>query len=489
MIMIGEKLNGTRAAVARAIAARYAAFIQALARAQARGGAAYLDVNAGTHPDSEPADLAWLVETVQAVCDLPLCLDSANPPALLAGIRAARRPPLLNSLSGERARVEGVLPLAARHGCELVVLALDDQGVPATAESRLAIVRRLVGLCREAGLADERLFVDPLTVTLATDPRGGLVFFESLSLIRAEFPRVHLTCGLSNISFGLPARGIVNQASRPGHRGRPGQRHPRPHLSRAQGHALRGRAPDGRDPACQAFNRPSARASWDGARGRRPGRDRPRLAGAGKGPGRAGLLVPAEEVPAEEAPAPRRPRRPRRRWPGGADPGTGWTCSGTGWTNSRPLSRPAAPPGGAGRLPAGHGRVGRRFENNEYFVPELILAGGMLKRIAERQALPGGRGRRARAAARPPRRAGCSWAPWPATSTTSARTSWPPCWTSTATRSRTWGWTCRWRASWPRPAIPAPGGGLSGFLTLAYDPMRATIAACGRKPRWGRSSS
>ncbi len=89
MIIIGEKINGTRSTVARAIKSRDAGFIQELARSQAQAGAHFLDVNAGTHPQTEPQDITWLVQTIQAVCDLPLCIDSANPQALLAGIQAA----------------------------------------------------------------------------------------------------------------------------------------------------------------------------------------------------------------------------------------------------------------------------------------------------------------------------------------------------------------------------------------------------------------
>ncbi len=212
MIIIGEKINGTRKAVAEAIKKRDSSFIKDLALSQVKGGAHFLDVNAGTHPDSEPDDITWLVNTIQEVTDANLCIDSANPKALLAGIKAAKRLPMINSLSGEKARIQGVLPLASQYGTDLVVLALDDNGIPKTAEDRLEIVRRLVGLCLENGLTESQLYVDPLVTTIATDNQSGIVAFETIRRIKQEFPDLHLTCGLSNISFGQPSRGIINQA-------------------------------------------------------------------------------------------------------------------------------------------------------------------------------------------------------------------------------------------------------------------------------------
>ena len=212
MIIIGEKINGTRKAVAEAIKKRDAGFIQDLAVWQVKGGAAFLDVNAGTHPDTEPDDITWLVATIQNVTDVTLCIDSANPKALEAGIKAAKKLPMINSLSGEMNRIEGVLPLAAEYGTELVVLALDDHGIPKTAGDRLAIVRKLVGLCKRNNLPEERLYVDPLVTTIATDNQSGLIAFATIRAIKSEFPAIHVTCGLSNISFGQPSRGMINQA-------------------------------------------------------------------------------------------------------------------------------------------------------------------------------------------------------------------------------------------------------------------------------------
>jgi cobalamin-dependent methionine synthase I len=211
MKIIGEKINGTRKRVAAAIADRDAAHIKHLATSQSEAGAAWLDLNAGTHPDREPDDLVWLIETVQSVVDLPLSLDSANPAALGTALGHVARTPIINSISGERARVEGILPLVAEHGTGVVALGISDKGIPDTAEERMAVVRDLVETTRAAGVADDDVYVDPLVLTVATNNDAAVIALATMQMIRREFQDVHLTVGLSNVSFGLPARALINR--------------------------------------------------------------------------------------------------------------------------------------------------------------------------------------------------------------------------------------------------------------------------------------
>ncbi len=212
MIIIGEKINGARQDVAGAIKERNARLIENLARSQEQAGADFLDVNAGTHPSREPGDMAWLVETIQRVSTLPLCLDSTHSETLRKGLEATNKIPLINSVSGEKQRIDQVLPIACENRTPLVLLALDDQGIPRTTKERLAIVTRLVSLALKGGLPFEKLFVDPLVTTIATRGNSGLIAFETIREIRRQFPDVHITCGLSNISFGQPGRSLINQA-------------------------------------------------------------------------------------------------------------------------------------------------------------------------------------------------------------------------------------------------------------------------------------
>jgi len=212
MLIIGEKINGTRKEVREAVTTRDVAFIQTLARSQVEAGAGYLDVNAGTSPDREPEDLVWLVQTVQAAVEVPLCLDSANPKALAAAMPGVGQTPMINSISGEPDRLEHILPLAAKHGCAVIALALDDQGIPKGVDGRMAVVAKLFAATRKAGVPDEKVYLDPLVMAIATDNQGGAVALETMRRVRAEFPEAHLTGGLSNVSFGLPSRSLVNQA-------------------------------------------------------------------------------------------------------------------------------------------------------------------------------------------------------------------------------------------------------------------------------------
>jgi 5-methyltetrahydrofolate--homocysteine methyltransferase len=210
--IIGEKINGTRKRVAQAIAERDADFICQLARSQAEAGAAWLDVNAGTHPEQEPDDLVWLIENVQAVTDTPLCLDSANPQALAVAIEAVDKTPMINSISGEPDRLENILPLVAEHGCCVIALAMSATRVPETSEERVAVIHKVMEATRAAGVLDEHIYVDPLVMTVGTCLQSGPVFFDTLRAVHAAYPEVHFTAGLSNISFGLPARSYINRA-------------------------------------------------------------------------------------------------------------------------------------------------------------------------------------------------------------------------------------------------------------------------------------
>jgi cobalamin-dependent methionine synthase I len=212
MEIIGEKINGTRKRVAQAIAERDADFIRDLARSQAEAGAAWLDVNAGTHPKQEPDDLIWLVENVQAAADTPLCLDSANPQALSVAMEAVDKPPIINSISGEPERLEGILPLVAEHGCRVIALAMDATKIPETSAARVDVIHKVMEATRAADVPDDCVYVDPLVMTIGTNVQSGMIFLDTLRAVREAYPTVHFTAGLSNISFGLPARSFINRA-------------------------------------------------------------------------------------------------------------------------------------------------------------------------------------------------------------------------------------------------------------------------------------
>jgi 5-methyltetrahydrofolate--homocysteine methyltransferase len=210
MKIIGEKINGTRKRVANAIADRDADFIKDLAVKQAEAGADWLDVNAGTHPQQEPEDLIWLIETIQPEVDIHLCLDSANPDALKVAVRAVEKTPMINSISGEPNRLAGILPIVAEHGCDVIALAMDDKKIPETSEKRMEIIENVIVETRAKDIPDEKLYIDPLAMTVATSNQSAVVACETIRAIKQKYPEVNFTIGLSNISFGLPNRALIN---------------------------------------------------------------------------------------------------------------------------------------------------------------------------------------------------------------------------------------------------------------------------------------
>ncbi|MEN8242704.1 MAG: dihydropteroate synthase [Chloroflexota bacterium] len=212
MKIIGEKINGTRKRVAKAIEERDSDYIKRLAVRQAEAGSTWLDINAGTLPNREPDDMIWLIETIQPEVDIPLCLDSANPKALEAGLKSVNQTPMINSISGEPVRLEQVLPFVAEYGCEVIALAMDDKKIPETYEKRLEVIDVVMTATRAAGVADDKVYVDTLAMTIATANQGAMIACDTIRSVKAKYPEVHFTMGLSNVSFGLPARKQINRA-------------------------------------------------------------------------------------------------------------------------------------------------------------------------------------------------------------------------------------------------------------------------------------
>ncbi len=211
MKIIGEKINGTRKRVAQAIAERDAAYITDLASKQSAAGATWLDVNAGTHPSQEPDDLIWLIETIQAAVETPLCLDSANPNALNIAIQAVNKTPMINSINGEPERMADILPIVAGHGCPVIALAMDGKKIPESSQKRMEIVHKMMTETRRFGIPDANVYIDTLAMTISTNTQAAMIAFDTMRLVRQEYPEAHLTIGLSNISFGLPARSFINR--------------------------------------------------------------------------------------------------------------------------------------------------------------------------------------------------------------------------------------------------------------------------------------
>ncbi|MBI9076048.1 MAG: methyltetrahydrofolate cobalamin methyltransferase [Desulfatibacillum sp.] len=211
MLVVGELLNASRKAVKTAIMNQDAPCVAELARSQAEAGAHYIDVNAGVFLDREPQYLAWLVQVVQEAVDLPCALDSPNPKAMEAAMEVHQGTPMINSISLEKDRWETLLPLAAHNQCKVVALCTSDEGMPKTREQRVAIAEKMIDGLLAQGVKAENIYVDPLVQPIATDVSFGTQFLLAMEDILSRFPGVHTMCGLSNISFGLPARQMLNR--------------------------------------------------------------------------------------------------------------------------------------------------------------------------------------------------------------------------------------------------------------------------------------
>ncbi len=213
MIIIGELINGTRKRVKRAIAERDVGYISGLAAKQAEAGADFIDCNPGTVGEDEVKDIQWLVETVEAVTYLPISFDTPNTKALQAAfdVYTGEATPMINSITAEQERIDSMLDFVAQSGANIVALALCDSGMPACGDDRVQTSLGLIDTLTGAGVDAGKIFVDPVISPLGTDAACGCAVLDAVRNIRAQRPGVHITCGLSNISFGLPERKLLNR--------------------------------------------------------------------------------------------------------------------------------------------------------------------------------------------------------------------------------------------------------------------------------------
>jgi 5-methyltetrahydrofolate--homocysteine methyltransferase len=212
MLIIAERINASRKTISQAIATADRAFIQQEARAQTDSGAHYIDVNAGTFVGEEADKLRWVVEAVQEVTDLPLSIDSPDPEVIRAMMPLVRKTPLINSITLEPSRMEGLLPLVTAHKTKVIALCQAEQEMAETADDKVRLAGQLVATLTGAGVPLEDLYIDPLVYPLSTNPQSASATLEAIGRIMREFPGVHTVCGLTNVSYGLPSRKLINRA-------------------------------------------------------------------------------------------------------------------------------------------------------------------------------------------------------------------------------------------------------------------------------------
>ena len=210
MIIIGEKINGSIPAVAEAIAKRDADFIKNRAKMQAEAGAAFIDCCASVPEAEEAETLKWMIDCIQEVTDLPISVDSPSPDVLLEVFPYCKRPGLINSVSGEGDKIDKIFPAIADTKWEVICLLSDDTGIPKCAADRLKVFDKIMAKAKEYGIAPSRMHIDPLVEMLCTSENGIETNTEVISTVRSQYPNIHITAAVSNISFNLPVRKMIN---------------------------------------------------------------------------------------------------------------------------------------------------------------------------------------------------------------------------------------------------------------------------------------
>ncbi len=210
--IIGERINPTgKKKLQQELAAGSFGLVQRMAREQARDGASLLDINAGMPGIDESSVLRQIIKLVSIKSPLPLVIDSSQPESIAAALRLYPGRALINSLSGEKRKLEQLLPIIRRYGAMSIVLPVTDNAIPKTAEERIALIRDIVDRALAAGLTKQDLVIDGLVMTISSQPQAAIETLKTISWCRRELG-CHTVIGLSNVSFGMPHRALINSA-------------------------------------------------------------------------------------------------------------------------------------------------------------------------------------------------------------------------------------------------------------------------------------
>src|SRR6056297_96324 len=212
MIVIGELINSTRDIIKEKIEEKDEEYIKNIAQKQVDCGASFVDVNAGAFVWDEVENLIWLVNTVQEAIDKPLALDSPSAEALKKAAEVHEGIPMINSITAEEERYKEILPILQQYDAKVVALCMSDEGMPETADDRLKVADKMLNDFERDGIALDNVYFDPIIKPISVNGIYGYQVLETIQGITDWDTDVHITCGLSNISFGLPNRCLLNQA-------------------------------------------------------------------------------------------------------------------------------------------------------------------------------------------------------------------------------------------------------------------------------------
>ncbi|MFH1613452.1 MAG: dihydropteroate synthase [bacterium] len=211
MLIIAERINTSRKNIYSAVDKKNTKFIQQEVINQVNAGASMIDVNAGNNVNTEIDDLKWLIEIVNKETSVPICLDSPNSKAIKEILPISKNIGLINSITGDQKKMEEILPLIKEYNLSVVGLCMGEESIPEDVSGRLDAAQKIIKYAQELKIPLEKIYLDPLVYPISTNTSYGLIIIETLNEIKKQFPEVKTITGLSNISYGLPMRKLINR--------------------------------------------------------------------------------------------------------------------------------------------------------------------------------------------------------------------------------------------------------------------------------------
>ena len=218
MKIIGEKINASRPGIQKKLKEKESVFFQELALRQVQKGADMLDINIGNKAQYPEETMAWLVKKIQTVTPIPLCIDSPYPELIEEGLNAydfKNGKALINSITAEQDKINQVLPLVKKFNCSIVALPMDENGIPTQAEKRFQMAKNILGIMKKWNIPESDIYIDPLVLPVCSNHQYARIALDTLNLIKKYLPQVKTIVGLSNISYGLPVRKLINHSFLP----------------------------------------------------------------------------------------------------------------------------------------------------------------------------------------------------------------------------------------------------------------------------------
>lgn len=209
MILIGERINASSASVKEAIEKKDTNFILKEAKLQAEAGCQFIDINCGLSRENEIDDMEWLIKTVGQHAEINFSIDSPDPRVIEKGLAQTKKKAVINSITAEKSRYSSLIPLAKEYKSSLIALTIDESGMPDTADDRVRIAEKLYNILKKEKIPDEDIYIDPLIRPVSSEPKQAKEILKAITRIK-KLGNIKIVCGISNISYGLPQRSLVN---------------------------------------------------------------------------------------------------------------------------------------------------------------------------------------------------------------------------------------------------------------------------------------